>query len=325
MTKIYNLLSNRLTALALVLCTLGFVGCTETEDELAASYGYVQFKLYKNDTAPTRATTLDYLHDAHKVKVTMQREGSTIEQTLVLNAYNNEHAEYGLRSDKLKLMTGEYRVVGYTLYGRLDEKLLDENVNSSFTVVSNGLTSHNLLVSVTPRGKASFRLVKPENFSATRAGEAGAYPFSNIKAVSFTVKNTKTLESTDINKVLVALEEGFHDYSIDGSEYNAQTTSFAVDTVVWLKAGTYTISSYTTYSDKKARTVLEAVEVTDGATFEVCDNELTDSVAITIQLSETAEHIKDYLALKEIWLALDGPNLSYYGEAEAPGCNWDFN
>ena len=45
----------------------------------------------------------------------------------------------------------------------------------------------------------------------------------------------------------------------------------------------------------------------------------------TIRLDETAEHIKDYIALKEIWLALDGPNWSYYGEAEALGCNWDFN
>ena len=222
MTKIYQLLSNRLAVLALIVCTLGLVGCTENEDELAASYGYVQFKLYKNDTAPTsRATTLDYLYDAHKVKVTMQHDGSTIEQTLVLNAYNSENAEYGLRSDKLKLMTGEYRVVGYTLYGRLDEKLLEENVNSTFTVVSNGLTSHNLSVSVTPRGKAAFRLVKPESFSATRAAEAGAYPFGNIKAVSFTVKNTKTLESIDINKALVTLEEGFLDHSVDGSEFNA--------------------------------------------------------------------------------------------------------
>ena len=326
MTYMYRLLSNRLAALALILCTLGFVGCTEAEDELIASYGYVQFKLYKNDTAPaSRATSLDYLHDAHKVKVTMQHEGSTIEQTLVLNAYNNEHAEYGLRSDKLKLMTGEYHVVGYTLYDKLDAKLLDENVSSSFTVVSNGLSYHNLSVNVTPRGKASFRLVKPKSFTTTRATDAGAYPFGNIKAVSFTVKNTKTLESTDINKVLVKLEEGFHNHDIDESGNNAQTTSFAVDTVVWLKAGTYTISSYTTYSDKQARTVLEAAEVTDGISFEVRDNELTNAVAITIQLSETAEHIKDYLALKEIWLALDGPNWSYYGEAEAPGCNWNFN
>ena len=316
MIHLYKLLSSRLTIAALLLCTLGFIGCTETEDELSSSYGYVQFKLYKNDTAPTsRATTLDYLHDAHKVQVTMQHDDRTIVQTLVLNAYNSENSEYGLRSDKLQLLVGEYRVIGYTLYDRLDNELLSASAHSQFTIIADGLVMHNLSVSVTPRGKAAFRLVKPENFSATRATEAGAYPFGNIKAVSFTVKNINTTESTDINKVLVTLEEGFLDHSIDGSEYNAQTTSFSVDTVVWLKEGTYTVSRYTTYADKNARNVLEAVEVTDGVTFEVRDNELTDSVAITIQLSETAEHIKDYLALKEIWLALDGPNWSYYGEA----------
>lgn len=326
MTYLNKLLNSHFVIAALFLCSLGFIGCTETEDELNTSYGYVQFKLYKNDTAPTRAVnTLDYLHDAHKVQVTMQHDDRTIVQTLVLNAYNSENAEYGLRSDKLQLLVGDYRVIGYTLYDKLDNELLSASAPSQFTVVANGLVMHNLSVSVTPRGKASFRLVKPESFSATRAAETGAYPFGNIKAVSFTVKNINTTESTDINKVLVTLEEGFLDHSVDGSEYNAQTTSFSVDTVVWLKEGTYTVSRYTTYADKNARNVLEAVEVTDGVTFEVRDNELTDSVAITIQLSETAEHIKDYLALKEIWLALDGPNWSYYGEAEAPGCNWDFN
>ncbi|MBR4997759.1 MAG: DUF4458 domain-containing protein [Bacteroidaceae bacterium] len=304
--------------------------CTEHDDELSAAYGYVQFKLYKNDTAPaqaaaTRANNLDFLHEAHKVKVIMQREGSTIEQSLVLNAYNNENAAYGLRSDKLQLLVGEYKVIGYTLFDKLDKELLSASAPSQFTVVADGLVTHNLSVEVTPRGKASFRLVKPESFSATRSEETGAYPFSNIKAVSLTLKNKNTLENVEINKVIAILEEGFHDYAIDDSEHNAQTTYFTVDTVVWLKAGTYTVSSYITYSDKKARTVLEAVEVTNGAEFVVTDNTLTENVPVTIQLSETAEHIKDYLALKEIWLALDGPNWSYYGEAEAPGCNWDFN
>ena len=55
------------------------------------------------------------------------------------------------------------------------------------------------------------------------------------------------------------------------------------------------------------------------------DNKLFEDMNTTIRLDETAEHIKDYIALKEIWLALDGPNWSYYGEAEALGCNWDFN
>ena len=326
MTHLYKLLGSRMAIAALLLCTLGFIGCTETDDDLGAAYGYVQFKLYKNDTAPAKATAtraLEYLHEAHKVKITMQREGSTIEQTLVLNAYSNEHAAYGLRSDKLQLLVGEYRVIGYTLYDKLDQQLLSASAPSQFTVVADGLVTHNLSVEVTPRGKATFRLIKPESF--TRATEGGAYPFSNIKAVSLTLKNKNTLESVEISKVATTYEEDFHDYSIDGSDNNAQTAYFDVDTIVWLKAGTYTVSSYVTYSDKKARTVLEAVDVTSGVEFTVTDNMMTERVPVTIQLSKTAEHIKDYLALKEIWLALDGPNWSYYGEAEAPGCNWDFN
>lgn len=329
MKKLSYILNHRITTLTLLLCALMvIISCTEKGEELGAEYGYVQFKLYKNDTAPQKSASraaLDYLSDAHKVKVQMQRDMSSIEQTLVLHSYNTENAAYGLRSDKLQLLAGEYTMRGFTLYDNLDREIGATNVNSQFTIVPGGLVYHDLSVEVTPRGKASFRLVKPESFMTTRAGEMGAYPFSEIKAVSFTVRNVDTYETTEINKVLVNLEEGFHDYDIDGSGYNAQTTSFAVDTVVWLKEGRYTVTNYITYSDKKARTVLEAVDVEEAPVFEVHDNELTKDIPLTIQLSETAEHIKDYLALKEIWLALYGPHWSYYGEAEAPGCNWDFN
>ena len=322
----YLPLSKKLATLFVALCTLtGLIGCTEIDEDLGVSYGYVQFKLYKNNTAPTmaatRANTLDYLHEAHKIMVTMQREGSTIKQTLRLNAYNNENAAYGMRSEKLQLLVGEYKVIGYTLYDKLDKEIPTEDFPSSFTVIADGLITHNLSVSVTPRGKASFRLVKPKSF--TRATEDGAYPFNNIKAVSITVKNKDTQESVEISKVATIYEEGFRE--VEGSEYNAQTAYFTVDTVVWLKAGTYSISNYVTYSDKKGRTALEAVNVNSEETFTIADNKLQENIPVTIQLSETAEHIKDYLALKEIWLALDGPNWSYYGEAEAPGCNWDFN
>ena len=67
--------------------------------------------------------------------------------------------------------------------------------------------------------------------------------------------------------------------------YNAQTTYYTVDTVVWLKAGEYAVTHYTTYSDKKARTVLEAASVADGARFTVADNELTEEVYITLNIN----------------------------------------
>lgn len=323
-------MDSRLAVLALAFCTLvGYTSCSEQDEELGVEYGYVQFKLYKNDTAPaksaSRASTLEFLSDAHKVKVTMQHEGSTIEQTLVLNSYNADNAEYGLRSDKLQLLAGEYHVIAYTLYNRLDEEIMVANCASQFAIVPNGLVYHNLSVDVTPRGKATFQLVKE---FVTRGATEGAYPFSKIKAVSFTVKNINTQETASIEKLPIKLEPGFQEGTTDEELYpgqNAQITYAAIDTVVWLKAGTYTVSGYTTYSDKNARVVLEATSNLEGEPFVVEDNKLTENVPVAIRLSETAEHIKDYIALKEIWLALDGPNWSYYGEAEAAGCNWDFN
>ena len=337
----FSIFSRTIAAVVAICSLVSITSCTEMDDELAASYGYVQFKLYKNDTAPKASptrdaeTVLEYLSDACKVRVSLKRldgaEGAQafeIEQTLVLHAYSEENAAYGMRSDKLQLLVGDYEVTGYSLYDKLDEVILTKYLSSTFTVVADGLIYHNLSVDVAKRGKASFCLVKPKDFTtpvATRSTEElGAYPFGDIKAVSLVVTNVDSKEVVSIENIPVILEEGFHDYDVDDSGNHAQTTSFVVDTVVWLKAGKYNVTSYTTYSDKKAKKVLEAVSNIETESFEVYDNELTVD-SITIQLSETAPHIQDYLALKQIWLALDGPNWSYYGEAEAPGCNWDFN
>ena len=270
----YSLFSKTFGAIVVAMCALvSMVGCTEQNDELNVTYGYVQFKLYKNDTAPKESVSragsdelygqLNYLSDACKVGVSLERpDGSVIEQTLVLHSYNAENASYGMRSDKLQLLEGEYTVTNYRLYGKKDEVIASIDASSSFTIIADGLVYHNLSADVVKRGKASFRLVKPKNFIVTRSGEeGGAYLFSDIKAISLVLKSD-THERVEINNVLVKLEEGFHDYAIDstavgptGEKYNAQTESFIVDTVVWLKEGTYEVVGYTTYSDKKAKNV----------------------------------------------------------------------
>ena len=98
----------------------------------------------------TRAVTdkLDKLNDAQKVKVVMQYNGSTITQTLLLNAYNAENAEFGLRSDKLKLLTGTYTVIGYYLYDKLDNVLYagPAGENHAFANVSDVLHTQSLNV-----------------------------------------------------------------------------------------------------------------------------------------------------------------------------------
>lgn len=278
----------------------------------------------------TRAVTdkLDKLNDVQKVKVVMQYNGSTITQTLLLNAYNAENAEFGLRSDKLKLLTGTYTVIGYYLYDKLDNVLYAGPVgeNNAFAIVSDGLHTQNLIVDAVARGMVTFKLVK--DFVKTRATGEEAYPLSNILAIDITVKNLFTQELTTIKSIRVKYVEDFTDKPAEdyvNADRNQETSYMECDTVAWLKAGTYQISSYTTYSDKKAKNVLEVATVQTSKSFVVKDNEVTKDAEVPVRLDETAEYIKDYIALKAIWTKMDGQNWKYYGESSPMGANWNFN
>ena len=311
-------------------------GCSDDDETQQAQYGYVQFKLYKSASFEGGTTTraldkLNYLNDAKKMEVILQSSGSTITQSLVLNSYNAENAEFGLRSDKLQLLAGDYTVIGFRLYDSIDQVLItgDAGEDKDFTVIGGGLTSKALAVDGVARGMASFKLVK--EIVKTRADEEegqNGYPFSSIKVIDLALTNTASKEITYINKIPVEYIEDFTNGSADDSLYpgkNAETSYALCDTVVWLKAGTYRISSYTTYSDKNGKSELERASLGSDNTFVVKDNVETKEVKVPIRLRETNEYIKDYIALKELWEKMDGPNWSYYGEAQANGTNWNFN
>lgn len=327
------LLSYIFPLITAILAMGGLMGCSDDNDELQQSqYGYVQFKLYKSASYSDRvdaraADKLNLLDNAKKIEVIMQHDGSTISQSLVLNAYNEANAEFGLRSDKLQLLVGDYIVSGYRIYDNLDNLLLTgETDDNTFTVVSGGLTSKALPVNVTERGMVSFKLVK--EFVEARATGSEAYPFSNIKVVDIAVRNLFTQEVTDIKKIPVTYVEDFKNTSADEELYpgkHAETSYITCDTIVWLRAGTYQISSYTTYSDKNGKNILEIATPDDNKTFLVRDNQLTKEVEVPVKMSESSEYLKDYIALKEIWEALDGPNWSYAGEVQKLGINWNFN
>ena len=332
--KLYSILFFVPLIVSLLAMTV-VTGCSDDDEPLQSTYGYVQFKLLKSASidkgTTTRAVTdkLDKLSDAQKVKVVMQYNGSTITQTLLLNAYNAENAEFGLRSDKLKLLTGTYTVIGYYLYDKLDNVLYagPAGENNAFTIVSDGLHTQNLSVDAVARGMVTFKLVK--DFVKTRATGEEAYPLSNILAIDITVKNLFTQELTTINSIRVKYVEDFTDKPEEkdyaDAERNQETSYAECDTVAWLKAGTYQISSYTTYSDKKAKNVLEVATVQTSKSFVVKDNEVTEDAEVPVRLDETAEYIKDYIALKAIWKKMDGPNWKYYGESSPMGVNWNFN
>lgn len=306
---------------------MNLVGCSDDDATQPQGdlYGYVQFKLYKAASGATRAAgQLDKLSDAHKIKVVMQKEGQTISQVLSLNAYNENNAEYGLRSDKLQLLAGTYNVIGFVVYDKLEKELLATDVSDvEFTVIGGGLVTQDLSVAVAPRGTVSFRVVK-NIASVTRATEDdNTFPLSAIAAVDINLQNQFTLEKITIDSIVVKYVEDFNNDGKPGS--NSETSYLKCDTVVWLPAGTYKVLDFNAYSDKSAKTLLGNVVNTTSNTFEVEDNVLSKDVEVPFDVKGTEAYIKDYIALKEIWTALDGPNWKYNGIVEVKGCNWNFN
>ena len=136
--------------LMMSLAGVTFIGCSDEDYVEQAQYGYVQFKVGQ---AVTRAADkLESLSEAKKVKVYLQYDGHTIEQTLLLNAFNEETAEYGLRSDKLRLLAGEYSLIGYVLYNQLDEVVQKRDVEDCvFTIIPGGLFVQHITPDVVER------------------------------------------------------------------------------------------------------------------------------------------------------------------------------
>lgn len=313
-----------ITQLLILLATLAFVGCERGSDNTATEYGYVQFKLVKAATMDaTRTTTpLDKLGDAKKIEIVIQHNGATISQTLPLSSYDSESAEWGLYSEKLRLLAGDYTFIGFRLYDNLDKELYSGNLADKFSIVCNGLTQHTVGVECVERGTVSFVLKKEFD---TRA--EGSYPFKNIRSVDIIVKDKFTGVKTTLRGLDVEHREEFTDGAIDEEHYDRNgRSSYAVTLGSQrLEAGNYIVTDYLTYALKNSSSLLEHCTIEEQAVeFAIKDNSSTE-VTIPVRLSLTAEHIKDYIALRELWLALDGPNWSYHGEAYTSGANWDFN
>ena len=213
------------------LTAVTLVGCADEENGQQVQYGYVQFKIGQATRAVDR---LGSLVEAKKVKVFLQYAGNTIEQTLLLNAYDNETAEYGLRSDKLRLLAGEYSLIGYVLYNQLDEEIQQRDMEDClFEIVPGGLYVQHITPDVVERGRVSFKIVK--EWAQTRGmGTDGYYPFSDIRTVDITVQNLFTKELTTFAKIPVKYTEDF-------TPSSAETSYAACDTVFWLNAGEYRV------------------------------------------------------------------------------------
>ena len=307
---------------------LVFAGCAKVQepDNREHDYGYVQFKLYKEasyEGTKAEQSQLEYLKDVAKVRVTLKYNDDMISQTLVMTASNDEAAEYGLRSDKLKLLAGNYQVLAFTLYNKVDEAVYADTPaeGSGFEVVPGGLSIHDLVADVVARGKVRFNLVKDlssfEGNPFTKAANR-EYTFDEIAYITIDVRSEEGVKTTFDR---IPSDFSVHFDETDDKEDGYQTSSLVCDTLLTLKAGTYNVESYAVYDSSK--NLLET-NTKVKSSFTVEDNKTTEA-DVPVALRESDEYIKDYYALKVIWESLGGENWYYRGDEWNVGSNWDFN
>lgn len=316
-----------------MLAVVAVASCSmkEEPDYREQDYGHVQFKLYKAASyeAQPEATKavmsqLEYLKDVTKIKVTLRYEGNMISQTLVMSAANDDAAEFGLRSDKLKLLAGRYDVLTFSLYDKVDELIYEgtpSSAQSAFDVVPGGLSVHDLLADVVERGKVRFTFVKDmSDFQSNPATKASvrSYTFDEINTVTLSVRSEAGVKTVFEDLPVVF---SMHFDETDDVEDGYRTSSLQCDTLLSLTAGKYEVESYEVYDENNS-----LIEVNNRVTaeFEVADNKTTEA-DVPVKLYESDEYIKDYYALYEIWKSLHGPEWRYVGEDYPAGCNWDFN
>lgn len=314
-----------LTAI-LAFVALAAISCTKQEKvpDYDQGYGYVQFKLYKESSYGTKAiqSQLDYLSEAHKLKVTMIFNDETLTQTLVLQETSKDAAEFGLRSEKLKLYQGDYQIVNFTLYDAVDQELyMGVPQKSEFTVTRGNMVVHDLTASVVARGKVRFTFTKDlSGFSNTPKTKATSrqYTFDEVRYVDVTLANKATNERVSFSGLKASFLIDF-DENVGGGY---QTSRLSTTDELEIKAGDWKVVSYNTYDSGKV--LLERNSSPSPCEFKVEDNKLAEP-KVPVTLYEADEYIKDYYALYEIWKSLDGPNWYYNGVDFSRGANWDFN
>lgn len=338
-----RLLKFSITAAFIYLSALLAGSCSEDPevDYRDMDYGYVQFKLYKHASyepstasSDSRATKpeLDYLAEATKVNVTLLYNGTTISQTLTLTAANPDLAEFGLRSEKIKLLIGTYKVVTYVLYDSKDEPIYNGSASDvALEVTQGGLSVYDLTVNTTPRGKVQFTVIKDlsdfENTPETRAGATRQYTFDEVKYIDVTVRRSGSVKVENFTGLKTKFKIHFpekdeHGNNINGEGDGYQTSSLTCDSLLSIEGGEWTLRGYKTYDANKI--LLEDKNDLSGEAFTVNDNRTTQA-KIAITLYEVDEYIKDYYALYEIWKAMNGPKWYYKGQNFPRGINWNFN
>lgn len=316
--------------LCCLFATVCFVTSCSSDDEqdgLPNGYGYVQLMLSKKQTRAAN-TTLDYLSKAKKIEISLlSKDGIDIKQSLNLSAINTNAAEFGLQSELLQLAGGEYTIKGYVLYGApvmidgeasapiIQEGSPDETMK--FEVVSGHTSPVAMGIDVTNRGEISFMLGKDmSSFDKYKAK-------TKTRATKTEILDNKIFDYEQVVEMDLILRkagttETYKTYVF--KTYRRTLDKFFHTDTLSLPAGKYELKQYSLYTDKRQECIF-AADLSQ--TIEVLDN-VSSRDTVSVVYPENSLVIGDYLALKTIWLAMDGPSWSYVGQSYPNGSNWRF-
>lgn len=300
--------------LLLLVALLGFASCSEEEVVSSEGYGYVQVKLQKAATRTLlEGNPLEHLRDAKKIRLSLRYNGKTIEQTLNLLSSSDDAAEYQLLSEDVAMQSGEYKVLGYALYGDFNGgdmaevlQVVSMDSDVSFVVQKDQLTQQTFLVEAKEYGKFSAHIIRLEP-QATRAG-APVY--------------SEMFNYSDIDSVQLVLERSVggivyrEDRKVKAHANPTDEPTYETDSIN-LQTGNYRLSHFELFNRRGKFMYAQDVDVA----FEVKHFALSKS-QIEVQQPMT-QGVKDGIALKQIWDAMDGEHWSFHDQG-AYGGNWVF-
>lgn len=320
-----NLLRKIYGLCAAILCLVLIAGCSD-DDVMSSNTtaGYLKLMVAPQIKTMTRAGDLS-LSKVRKVELSMMYGDLPVTQSLNLSSAEGA-AELGLESEKLELRAGEYKIQSYILYSAVKpgaekpEKLmtiyLDEVI--PFTVSVGHVTEVVLRVKSTLTGKIYFDILKDlsnfkeesdkANQGLTRAlnQDTELFNYEDIAEVDLYYKKKGTSERPDYHSFKV--------YSKKGEKF------LHTDTINW-EAGEYEITRYMLYNDKR-NSLLLVDDLED--TYVKVTPVVYNKASFEVKFPENMASIRDYIALYNIWINLDGPNWSYQGELFPADANWRF-
>ena len=317
--KLINNLYLLITMLALTLLS----ACSDDNvTSIDSERGYIQVRILPEMI--TKANMVETLSEIKKVELTLRHKGMPIVQTLSMREINGA-ADHGLTSEKLSLNSGEYNLLSYRLLGSVilgEEKpqeiaTIYPSTSTVFDIVNGHIYELELSVSSKLRGTVSFKLEKDlSNYQDEMDRVNGTTKATAQSPEDFKYSQTKEADiyyrrkGSSERPAILAVKA----YS------SANENFFHTDTVK-LESGDYEITKYLLYTKNRTEMTL-AADLTD--TYFTVEPNNFSRTSLPIVYPKNMKAISDYIALYNIWKALDGENWSYSGYFLPEGCNWRF-